>query len=67
VCLAKLLGFTTKGCMRAYKGIYELRALVPNLETKNSEAQYFIKSFRSLLEGERIGKFFFRQMRFILG
>ena len=43
------------------KGIYELRAeelksLVSNLEIKNLEAQNFIKSFRRLLEGERIGK-----------
>ena len=43
------------------KGSYELRAeelksLVSNLEIKNLEAQNFIKSFRRLLEGERIGK-----------
>ena len=25
VCLAKLLGFTAGGCMRAYEDIYELR------------------------------------------
>ena len=26
VCLAMLLGFSVRGCMRANKGIYELRA-----------------------------------------
>ena len=33
-----------------------MKSLVPNLETKNSEAQT-IKSLRRLLEGERIQKF----------
>ena len=44
-------------------GIYELRAedLVPHLEIKkkkkkNSKAPDFIKSFKRLFEGERIGK-----------
>ena len=33
-----------------------LKNLVPNLETKNSEVYNFIKSFKILLEGEKIEK-----------
>ena len=33
-----------------------MKSLVLNLETKNSEAQYLIESFRRFLEGERMGK-----------